>query len=199
MNDSTPSKPERRRHPLSLRTLLNNRAGGHLWVVFAFLFTVTAYAAETTDPASRDRPPSTADEKSRLAELDAYWAKVSRAVQEGDFDLYASTCHKDGVLVSGVNQQCYPLSKALARWQQEFVDTKAGKIKASVVFRFRRRLGDETTAHESGIFRYTATGADGENVRYIHFEALLLKRDGWKIMMEYQKSKATVEEWNALR
>ncbi len=33
---------------------------------------------------------------------------------------------------------------------------------------------------------------------YIHFEALLLKRDGWKIMMEYQKSTATVEEWNAL-
>ena len=64
----------------------------------------------------------------------------------------------------------------------------------------RQRLGDETTAHESGIFRYTATGADGKNIRksYIHFEALLLKRDGWKIMMEYQKFEATVEEWNAL-
>ena len=147
-----------------------------------------------------DRPLSTADEASRLAELDAYWARVSRAVKEGNFDLYVSTCHKDGVLVSGVEQQCYPLSKALARWKQDFVDTKAGKTKASVVFRFRQRLGDEATAHESGIFLYTATDADGKDIKnYVHFEALLLKRDGWKIMMEYQKSKATVEEWNGLR
>ena len=178
---------------------MNNRARSHLLVVFAFLFTVTAYAADTADPTNPRLPSSTADETSRLAELDAYWAKVSRAVKEGNFDLYVSTCHKDGVLVTGVEQQCYPLSKALARWKQDFVDTKAGKIKASVVFRFRQRLGDETTAHESGIFRYTATDADGKNVKYIHFEALLLKRDGWKIMMEYQKSKATVKEWNALR
>ena len=80
------------------------------------------------------------------------------------------------------------------------MDTKAGKTKASVVFRFRQRLGDEATAHESGIFLYTATDADGKDTRkYVHFEALLLKRDGWKTMMEYQESKATVEEWNGLR
>jgi len=105
---------------------------------------------------------SIADEASRLAELNAYWAKVSRAVKEGDFDLYASTCHKDGVLVTGVKQQCYPLTKALARWKQGFDDTKAGKIKANVEFRFRTRLGDETTAHEMGMFLYTATTAEGE-------------------------------------
>ncbi len=150
-------------------------------------------------PVSKPTNPSTAGEASRLAELDAYWAKVSRAVKQGDFDLYASTCHKDGVLVSGAKQQCYPLSQALARWKQDFVDTKAGKTKASVVFRFRQRLGDEATAHESGIFLYTATDADGKDIKkYVHFEVLLLKRDGWKIMMEYQKSKATLEEWNAL-
>ena len=120
-------------------------------------------------------PSSVADETSRLAELDAYWAKVSRAVMEGDFDLYASICHKDGVLVSGVKQQCYPLSKALARWKKDFDDTKAGKMKANVEFRFRTRLGDETTAHETGMFLYTATSADGKGMRnFIRFEALLL-------------------------
>ena len=159
----------------------------------------SALQAAETEPQPSDLPSPTADETSRLAELDAYWARVSRAVKEGDFELYVSTCHKDGVLVSGVKQQCCPLTKALARWKQDFVDAKAGKTNTSVVFRFRQRLGDETTAHESGIFLYTATGADGKNIRksYIHFEALLLKRDGWKIMMEYQKSEATVEEWNA--
>jgi hypothetical protein len=145
-------------------------------------------------------PSAITAESSRLAELDAYWAKVSRAVKEGDSDLYASTCHKDGVLVTGVKQQCYPLSKALARWKKDFDDTKAGKMKANVEFRFRTRLGDETTAHESGMFFYTATSAEGDKIRnYIHFEALLLKRNGWKIMMEYQKSKGTEEEWNALK
>jgi hypothetical protein len=28
---------------------------------------------------------------------------------------------------------------------------------------------------------------------------LLVKRNGWKTMMEYQKSKATREEWEALK
>ena len=95
-----------------------------------------------------------ADDKARLAELDAYWAQVSRAVREGDFEGYKATCHEEGVLVSGSSQTSYPLSKALARWKQDFVDTKAGKIKANVEFRFSQRIGDETTAHETGIFRY---------------------------------------------
>ena len=41
------------------------------------------------------------------------------------------------------------------------MDTKAGKIRASVEFRFSQRIGGETTAHETGIFLYTATDADG--------------------------------------
>jgi len=185
---------------------MKSSVNGCLLTVFALLVPGNAYTAETARTNSLNVPPAAAAEASRLAELDAYWATVSRAVEEGDFELYVSTCHKEGVLVSGVKRQCYPLTKALARWKQDFVDAKAGKTKTSVVFRFRQRLGDETTAHESGIFCYTAKGADGKIIRkdYIHFEALLLrdeklKRGGWKIMMEYQKSQATVEEWNALR
>jgi hypothetical protein len=65
-----------------------------------------------------------ADEKARLTELDAYWAEVSRAVREGDFDGYKATCHEEGVLVSGTSKTSYPLAKALARWKQGFMDTK---------------------------------------------------------------------------
>ena len=138
--------------------------------------------------------------KNRLAELNAYWAKVSRAVRTGDFDAYKATCHPEGVLVSGPKKTSYPLTKALAGWKQGFVDTKAGKMRASVDFRFRQRFGDETTAHETGIFLYTATDANEQVTRsFIHFEGLLVKRNGkWKIIMEYQKSKATEEEWKAL-
>ncbi|MFP6874882.1 MAG: DUF4440 domain-containing protein [Verrucomicrobiales bacterium] len=138
--------------------------------------------------------------KARPMELDAYWAEVSRSVREGDFEGYKSTCHEDGVLVSGTKKSSVPLSEALARWQQGFTDTRAGKLKASVEFRFSQRFGDQTTAHETGIFLYSTVALEGQRKQeYIHFQALLVKRKGkWKIMMEYQKSKATRAEWDAL-
>lgn len=121
-------------------------------------------------------------------------------MKEGDFDGYAATCHPKGVLVSGAKKTSYPLTKALAGWKQGFVDTKAGKLKADVVFRFSQRIGDQTTSHETGIFRYaTIDGSGKETAAYIHFEALLTKEKGrWQVLMEYQKTEATEKEWNAL-
>ena len=165
---------------------------------FTFLPVQAEPAKEQAAPAAASDPESG---KSRLAELDAYWAAVSRAVNRGDFDAYAATCHPEGVLVSGGKQMSQPLAAALARWKQEFVDTRDGKMKASVEFRFSRRIGDPTTAHETGIFLYTARKADGPpKAEPIHFEALLVKKaDGWKILMENQKGPATEAEWQALK
>lgn len=131
-------------------------------------------------------------------ELDAYWAEISRTVAEGDFAGYSATYHPDAVVIFGLATQ--PISEALAGWEQGFVDTKAGRATSSVSFRFSERRNDATTAHETGIFRFaagTATGAG--NPQYVHFEALIVKRDGWKMLMEYQKGPATETEWNALR
>jgi hypothetical protein len=146
-------------------------------------------------------PGLAANDKVRRAELDAYWAEVSRAVSEGDFEGYRATCHEEGVLVSGSRMNSQPLSAALARWKKDFDATKAGKINANVEFRFSQRFGDDTTAHETGIFRYSMVDAVGKSTDdYIHFEGLLVKKNGkWKILMEYQKSKATLEEWKALK
>jgi hypothetical protein len=73
-------------------------------------------------------------------------------------------------------------------------------MKASVEFRFSRRIGDATTAHETGIFLYTAQPEGGPpKAEHIHFEALLVKKaDSWKILMENQKGPATEAEWQAL-
>lgn len=128
------------------------------------------------------------------AELDAYWAEVSRTVAEGDFDGYAATYHPDAVVIFGMASQ--PISAALAGWKQGFDDTRAGRMTASVHFRFSERRNDATTAHETGIFRYA--GGDGEP-QYLHFEALLVKRDGWKMLMEFQRNPASEAEWDALR
>jgi len=136
----------------------------------------------------------------RLAQLDTYWAEVSRSVREGDFEGYKATCHPQAVIVSISKKNSTPLTVALARWEKEFSDTKSGKIKATVTFRFSQRLGDETTAHETGIFFYSTINTKGERTQeYLRFETLLVKReDGWKTLMEYQKTQATQQEWDAL-
>jgi hypothetical protein len=144
--------------------------------------------------------PLLAAEPNRLKELDAYWAEVSRAVNTGDFTAYSATCHPEGVLVAGSKKTSSPLSEALQRWKKEFDATRSGQMKASVEFKFSQRIGDATTAHETGMFLYSSTGADGKESReYIHLEALLVKKEGrWLILMEYQKSRGTIAEYQSL-
>lgn len=138
-------------------------------------------------------------ENLRLEALNNYWSEVSRAVNEGDFEAYSATCHTKATLVAGIGEKAYPLSKALARWKKEFDATKAGIRKSSVEFRFSQRLGDEDAAHETGIFLYSYEQGGEKGSDYINFEALLVKEGTWKIMMEYQKSLATKEEWDKLK
>ena len=137
----------------------------------------------------------------RLSELNAYWTEVSRCVGDGDFEGYKATIHDEGVLVYEPSEKAHSLAKALIKWKKEFDDTKSGKMKAGVSFRFSKRIGDETTAFETGMFLYYQIKPDGKKrTEYIHLEALLLKKsDGWKILMENQKAKGTKAEWDKLK
>ena len=133
-------------------------------------------------------------------ELDAFWSETSRTVSVGDFEAYSALYHADAVLISGSSGTSVPIAQALQDWESGFASTRRGEDKPSVEFRFTQRLHDATTAHETGIFRFESQGPDGDPVvRYVHFEALLVKADGWLMTMEYQKSSATREEWEAAR
>ena len=139
-----------------------------------------------------------------IFELNAYWKNLSKTVAEGDFEGYKNTYHKDAVIIfaSGKNKSSVSIEKALAGWKKGFQDTKAGKNKSQVEFRFSQRINDETTAHETGIFVYSTSDVNGENkVDYpTHFEMLLVKRNGkWLGVMEYQKGTATLAEFEALK
>ena len=156
---------------------------------------VATFSGLGTSPP--DEPTQQTDQIT--TELDAYWNEVSRSVKEGDFAGYSATCHPLGVLVSGTKRTSYPLTEALAKWKQGFEDTRAKRMTASVEFRFSQRFHGPKTAHETGMFRY-ATLKDGkQTIAYIHVEGLLQKsKNGWQIMMEYQKSVGTEAEWKAL-
>ena len=134
-----------------------------------------------------------------IAELDDYWAEVARTVEEGDFEGYSRLYHPEAVLVNLQSGTSYSIEQALSGWEQGFLDTRDGKAQASVTFRFTQRLHDETTAHETGIFRYTLKPEDGnQTVVMVHFEGLLVRKGGaWLMVMEYQKQSATEEEWEA--
>lgn len=136
-----------------------------------------------------------------IKELDAAWANLASTVANGDFEGYSAGYHPDAILVSGSSKNSYPIGKALARWKQGFMDTKAGKLTAHVDFRFSRRLHDKSTAHETGMFHYYTIDASGKRTDFIaHLNALLVKKSGkWLIMMEFQKSQATQEEWDMLK
>ena len=141
----------------------------------------------------------------RKNEIDkTYWSAISKTVKEGDFEGYSATCHENAVLVTtaGENKLSYPMPAALARWKQGFLNTKQGKQMDNVSFRFSQRIGNETTAHETGIFYFTSHDSKGKLIGegYMHLEALLVKHgDKWVCLMEYQKAEATQEEWDALK
>ncbi|MTI88003.1 MAG: SgcJ/EcaC family oxidoreductase [Balneolaceae bacterium] len=134
-------------------------------------------------------------------EIDAVWDEVSRVVAKGDYEGYATLFHEDAVLVVGMSDSSMPISKALEGWKAGFENTKSGKMEASVEFRFSKRMHSNTTAHDTGIFKYTSakSGEEAQSI-YIHFEALMVKVEGeWKMTMEYQKAMATAKEYEALQ
>lgn len=139
-------------------------------------------------------------QQSTTDEIDAIWAETTRTVQEGDFEGYAALYHDEAVLVNGISETSVPISVALDGWRQGFDDTKAGKMSASVEFRFTKRIHDETTAHDTGIFRYSYAVGNEEPIHdYVHFQALFIQSDGsWKMVMEYQVEQATKAEWDAI-
>ncbi len=165
-------------------------------ILFAWMISILV-TAQTSKPIS-------GADSLRIAELNQYFAELSRTVREGDFEGYKATYHKDAVCVFTAGKKKYtnPIDVQLAQWKPGIDDTKAGKIKSNVEFRFSHRVGDPTSAHETGIFYFTSVDKSGKVLATggVHFEILLVKRNGvWLALMEYQKSKATQEEWDALK
>lgn len=133
-------------------------------------------------------------------ELKQFWQGAELTVVSGDFEGYAATFDTDAIMVSDIAETSYPLSKALARWQQGFDDTKAGKMKAGVSFKFTQSLISENTAHQTGYFYYYSIDDKGKKSPFIaKFEALLSKSSGkWLVVMERHIEQVDLATWQAL-
>lgn len=166
-----------------------------LFTIIAFITTINTTNANNTDKS---------EEENRISELNSYWKELSRTVRDGDFEGYGATYHEDAVVIFAVgkNKTSKSITSALAGWKKGFDDTKSGKVKSNVTFRFSQRIGGGITAHETGIFHYTSIDNDGKELAnmLVHFEMLLVNKNGkWLGVMEYQKSIASQDDWDAMR
>lgn len=126
------------------------------------------------------------------------WSVISQSVAEADIEAMASTYHPEAVLVNAGGTM--PISQALEGWSKGMQDAALAGNSARVEFRFAQRQASETTAFETGIFKYVAVDRSGEeNVSYISFESLLIKPgDRWLFMMERQLDASDQAGWDAL-
>ncbi|MDO6428728.1 hypothetical protein Q4489_17095 [Thalassotalea sp. 1_MG-2023] len=133
-------------------------------------------------------------------ELAEFWQQAEQTVTQGDFVGYSATFHENAVLVSDIAKTSYPIDKALTRWKKGFDDTKAGKMKAGVSFKFTQSLVSDNTAHQTGYFYYYSIDSQGQKSPFIaHFEALLMKSNGkWQIMMERHIKQVDLQAWRSL-
>ena len=93
-----------------------------------------------------------------------------------------------------------PIKQTIERWGRDMVTAKARGSRATVEFRFSRRLDDPTTAFDAGIFKYTVIDKSGvSSPKFYPFEELLVKTEGkWRVSMERQFAEVTQSEWDKL-
>ena len=133
-------------------------------------------------------------------EIDRAWSELILSVKKGDFSKYRTFYHEDAVLISQSNQTTATIKDAFVRWEEGFRQTRSGKIKTNLEVRFRKRLADKKTFFEEGMLKYWTTDSEGnDNISYLEFEAVWIKRGKeWLMIMENQKSFLDEIEWNKL-
>ena len=141
-------------------------------------------------------------QNSRINELNLYWQELARTAKEGDLDGMQALYHEDAVLVKP-DTTIYITDAFKYRWKKEILEVRDGKRNNTLAFKFSRRVGNDITAFEKGIYHYTSIENSTGKVlgdSYIHFETLLVKvNNSWVATMEFQQGEAEIEEWNALK
>jgi ketosteroid isomerase-like protein len=140
---------------------------------------------------------ATATEKQHFS-TDSLYREIIRTVADVDFKGMAAVYHPDAVLVT--EKKSMPINVVMKRWKEEGEKFQKEGGTATLSFRFSQRKLSETTAFETGIFRYSTRDKKGTvKTIYSHFEDLNVKKNGqWLTIMEHQQSLSSETEWNNL-
>lgn len=144
--------------------------------------------------------PAAGQTDSVVAELDAFWATVSKSVTQWSVAAQKATYHPDAVGVYGTAAS-YSTRLVWADFAARAADSATANNaprNPGLEFRFSSRVHDANTAHEVGLYHYWA---DGEEHYYGTVGSYLVKKDGqWLILVEIQfKPAVTKADWDALR
>ena len=141
---------------------------------------------------------STLANEQQSYDTDNLYHKLIKSVENADFKLMANTYHADAVLVTANKSTL--IKSALIRWEKDGKKLQDDGGHATLAFRFNKRIVNEFSAFESGIYRYSTIDKLGkETVFYAHFQDLNIKKKGnWLTMMENQTAKATKQQWLSL-
>jgi len=134
-------------------------------------------------------------EGSIQAELDAFWSEVVLSVEDWDVSAQRATYHPDAIAVSG-DSVSYR-TRLMAELFAEVVGTSQTPSNPRLAFRFSARVHDLNTAHEVGVYRFSA---DGQEPFYGGLDSYLIRKGGqWLILVEIQRREGLSEaEWDAL-
>ena len=158
------------------------------------LATIAALVLAAAMGAGASQPASTSTQ-----EIDReIWSVLIKTVASDDIIGMGNTYFPDAVLVTPNGTA--PIKTTLERWGRDMETAKAKGDKATVEFRFSRRLDGPSTAFEAGIFKYTVISKAGvSSPKFYPFEQLLAKTDGkWRILMERQFAEVTQDAWDKL-
>jgi hypothetical protein len=136
-----------------------------------------------------------------ISEIDnELWKPLIKSVYDADYELHESCYHPAAVMVFEMDNKSSSGKEWLeGRVKPGFAERK-GKPKTTYLkMRFDKRIHNEESAFETGIFLFSRLKDGIRMTSYIHFEFLITKENGkWELLMENQRKRGTLEDWKSL-
>lgn len=135
-----------------------------------------------------------------LAELNAdIWQPYRDSYAAGDTEAFLALHHPELIRAGGPAKTVQGFDEYAAASRSWRADMDARGSTVAIEFRFTERITDGELASERGVYRLTATRADGDRkILHGHFHTFARKIYGhWRIAVDYDNTAATPADFDA--
>lgn len=135
-----------------------------------------------------------------LAELNAdIWRPYREAHAAGDTDVFLALHAPELIRAGGPTKSVQGLDEYAALSRSWRADLTERGSRVAIEFRFTERITDGELSSERGVYRLTATRADGDQrLLHGHFHTFARKIYGrWRIVVDYDNTDATPADFEA--